>query len=175
MVSSLERLSNFPWTGHRALLGLDTYPWQSVQTLMAYWGSSDQEAQSAYLAYLRQGLEQENSKASDGVPVPLKDELTLKLYEEKKVMRTMQDKRSLASYTEEVAKMAALSTDQLISRNQNHTIVRAKAMLIYKAHHERAYTLTELAQYLNMSVSAASRAYQKQLILRQKVSLEVDV
>lgn len=54
MVSSLQQLAAYPWSGHRALLGIDKAPWQKVEEVLAQFGGKVGAARRQYLKYLEE-------------------------------------------------------------------------------------------------------------------------
>lgn len=53
IVTDLDALASYPYTGHGALMGKRTYPWQDVGFVVALFGTP-----MAYLDYMREGLSQ---------------------------------------------------------------------------------------------------------------------
>lgn len=58
-VDSLNALETYPWSGHRALLGLEKVSWQSVETVCDAFGGRGVNGPNSYAAYL---AERKNSK-----------------------------------------------------------------------------------------------------------------
>jgi REP element-mobilizing transposase RayT len=56
LVQSLEQLDCYPWSGHSALLGRVTRPWQAVQEVLGHFGSRRGTAQQRYRDYLAAGI-----------------------------------------------------------------------------------------------------------------------
>ena len=63
LVKTLPGLDNYPWSGHRALLGLERSPWQDVDGVMETFGKTGGEARRRYEEFLaeRQGVKQDLS------------------------------------------------------------------------------------------------------------------
>jgi REP element-mobilizing transposase RayT len=58
VVPDLRRLARYPWTGHSALLGTVSRPWQDTQTILAQFGPTVPRARTAYQAFVAAGLPQ---------------------------------------------------------------------------------------------------------------------
>jgi REP element-mobilizing transposase RayT len=58
VVPDLRRLTRYPWTGHSALLGTVSRPWQDTQTILAQFGPTVPRARTAYQAFLAAGRPQ---------------------------------------------------------------------------------------------------------------------
>ena len=56
LVATLDALEDYPWTGHQALLGEATLPWQAVDAVLALYGSRVGKARTAYRSFLAAGL-----------------------------------------------------------------------------------------------------------------------
>jgi REP element-mobilizing transposase RayT len=57
-VTSLERLSTYPYCGHSALMGKRVRPWQDVDYILGYFGKRTGQARKAYLSYAKAGVNQ---------------------------------------------------------------------------------------------------------------------
>jgi len=58
VVPSVRALDRFPWTGHSALLGTVSRPWQDTRTILAQFGPTPTRARRAYRVFLAAGLPQ---------------------------------------------------------------------------------------------------------------------
>jgi REP element-mobilizing transposase RayT len=58
VVPDLRRLARYPWTGHSALLGTVSRPWQDSQTVLGQFGATVPQARTAYQAFVAAGLPQ---------------------------------------------------------------------------------------------------------------------
>lgn len=58
VVPSLTALARYPWTGHSALLGTVSCPWQDTQTILAQFGPRLGRARRAYRTFVAEGLPQ---------------------------------------------------------------------------------------------------------------------
>jgi len=56
MLSSLEVLDTYPWTGHSALLGRVSRPWQSTDAILAYFGRRRRQAIARYEEFVAAGV-----------------------------------------------------------------------------------------------------------------------
>jgi REP element-mobilizing transposase RayT len=56
LVATLDALEDYPWTGHQALRGEVTLPWQAVDAVLALFGSRVGKARAAYRSFLVEGL-----------------------------------------------------------------------------------------------------------------------
>ena len=54
----LPALDQDPWTGHSALLGTVSRPWQDTQTILAQFGPTPRRARAAYRRFIGEGIAQ---------------------------------------------------------------------------------------------------------------------
>jgi len=55
VIADLRALDRFPWTGHSALVGTVSRPWQDVATILSEFGATRARAISAYRAFVAEG------------------------------------------------------------------------------------------------------------------------
>ena len=58
IVSTLDRLDGYPWTGHSALLGCAPRPWQAVGEVLGCFGPRSRHARHRYREYVAEGVGQ---------------------------------------------------------------------------------------------------------------------
>jgi hypothetical protein len=58
MVSSLEKLGHYPWTGHAGITGSVKREWQDRDTVLGYFGRRRREALKGYKEFMGEGLSQ---------------------------------------------------------------------------------------------------------------------
>ena len=56
MVASLEKLNEYPWAGHSALMGTVARDWQDQDTILAYFASDLQAARKGYGRFVKDGI-----------------------------------------------------------------------------------------------------------------------
>jgi len=56
LVASLEELERYPWSGHRALMGIAEYPWQDTGYVLQQFGSRPGSARKACLEFVLEQL-----------------------------------------------------------------------------------------------------------------------
>ncbi len=58
VVADLRALRRYPWTGHSALVGVVSRPWQETATILAQFGPTVARARRAYRAFVVAGVSQ---------------------------------------------------------------------------------------------------------------------
>jgi putative transposase len=56
MLSNLRELESYPWTGHSALMGSLSRPWQATDAILAYFGRRRRQAIAGYEEFVAAGL-----------------------------------------------------------------------------------------------------------------------
>jgi putative transposase len=56
IVSSLQQLERYPWTGHSALSGAVSRPWQATDAILAYFGRRRHHAVASYEEFVAAGV-----------------------------------------------------------------------------------------------------------------------
>jgi REP element-mobilizing transposase RayT len=55
IVSSLEELNHYSWTGHSAIMGIVEASWQDTETVLGYFGRRKKESRSGYKKFMEEG------------------------------------------------------------------------------------------------------------------------
>jgi REP element-mobilizing transposase RayT len=58
IVQDLRALDRYPWSGHAALVGRGTIPWQDTRTVLARFAPTRRRAQAGYRAFIAEGAGQ---------------------------------------------------------------------------------------------------------------------
>jgi REP element-mobilizing transposase RayT len=56
LVSSLEMLNGYPWSGHAVLMNRENYAWQDREYVLGYFGKREGSAEKAYLEFVREQM-----------------------------------------------------------------------------------------------------------------------
>jgi REP element-mobilizing transposase RayT len=65
----VTRPEEYPWSGHRAYLGMETLPWLTTEWMLVQFGKSLTKALAAYAAFVLDGLEEERRPEFHGAGV----------------------------------------------------------------------------------------------------------
>jgi hypothetical protein len=58
VVNTIEELNKYPWSGHRALLGNATAPFQACDQVLLFFAHKERQARGAYRRFVEQGVSQ---------------------------------------------------------------------------------------------------------------------
>jgi len=58
LVTTLEQLDNYPWSGHRTLIGKARHPWMDVHHVLSEFGTTSRKAVNEYRRFMQEGLGQ---------------------------------------------------------------------------------------------------------------------
>jgi hypothetical protein len=56
IIKDITELDTHPWTGHGVIMGKCNHPWQDKDTILAYFGKTEREAQRRYRHFIEQGI-----------------------------------------------------------------------------------------------------------------------
>jgi len=56
MVDSLDKLNEYPWSGHSVLLGKVAMEWQDNKSILTYFGKDLEKAKEAYVSFVSDGI-----------------------------------------------------------------------------------------------------------------------
>ena len=176
IVTSLEELAIYPWSGHRQLLKMGTRKLICAEAVLALFSNTDRTAREKYHQFLADGLEQKHLKLSSGGrhlsrklnptlgEEELFDERILGsgLFVEKVLGQAQQfqseTKLSLDTIIERIAACFDLEKTALTRPCREAEIVRAKALICYLAVRCNSIAGVDVAKRLNYSTSAVSQA-----------------
>jgi putative transposase len=186
VVETLELLDKFPWSGHRALLGMETRSFQQVETVLSKFGGSKKKAQMAYRRFIAEGAGMDHRSVLAGGGLlrslgrppgrweGLKRE-DLQPFDERilgsggfveEVLKKIEKREdpspikqmSLADLTERIAKAYGVLGKELTQKGRRDPVSRAKAVLIYLGTHFKGHTCHSMGQMTAMTVQSASLA-----------------
>ena len=58
LVTTLEQLDRYPWSGHRSVIGKTKHPWMDVDRVLTEFGSTGRKAVKEYQRFMQEGLGQ---------------------------------------------------------------------------------------------------------------------
>lgn len=186
IVESIEALEKFPWSGHRALLGMESRSFQQIQEVWSHFGNRPKKAQIVYRRFISDGagISQKADLTGGGLLRSLgrrpkqwegltKGDLQsfddrilgsgsfvqeiLKEVEKKDVPKDI-DRLSLTDLTERVATLHGLSVYELTRKGRREPVSQAKAVLIYLGIHFKGQTCQLMGEMTGMTVQSASIA-----------------
>jgi REP element-mobilizing transposase RayT len=182
LVSDLDRLAHYPWSGHAVLLGRRELPGQAVDEVLSRFGRTAGDARKAYQEFVAAGVAQgrrddlvggglRRSLESIG---PTKDridydarvlggsEFVGRLREQETLRDRLRPPVPLDQLPERVGRLYDLSKDDVCRKGRKPSVVRARAMLCYVAVRELGHPTSEVASLLNMTPSGVSIAIRRE-------------
>jgi REP element-mobilizing transposase RayT len=58
IVTTIEQLDRYPWSGHRTLMGKAKHPWMDIDHALSEFGTTRRKAVNEYLRFMQEGLSQ---------------------------------------------------------------------------------------------------------------------
>ncbi len=186
IVSTMDELGTFPYSGHSALMGVRERPWQDTQYVLRMFSHDRRRAQKAYRAYVGSALGQgrRDDLSGGGLVRSIGGWTEIKNAKERlkgdqrilggsdfvmKVLREAEDicERRFTlknrGYTvDRIAGIAAvfygIKKDDILSRGRHSPKAEARSLFCYIASQELGTSVTDLARLTGMTPSAISYA-----------------
>jgi len=185
IVSTMEELDTFPWSGHAALVGVKERPWQDREYVLQIFSPNKRRAQEAYHAYVESALLQGRREDLSGGGLVRSlggwtemrnsrgrvkgdqrilggSEFVLKVlkeagdnYERRFIVR---NKHTVDTIADIIATLYGVTRDDVLSRGRHSPRVEARSLFCYIASHELGTSVTDLARLTGMTPSAISYA-----------------
>jgi REP element-mobilizing transposase RayT len=155
--------ADYRWSSHRAYLGTTTVDWLATDFGLRLFAANPIRARERYRAFVLQGIgaprDPQLTEAPRGEPRVLGDEEFLRTIRPQQPTATKDE--SLQSIVEKTCGELGVSVSELRSPSQLRRITRARGLVTARALAAQAAPLSEVARYLNRSVSALSRAAER--------------
>jgi REP element-mobilizing transposase RayT len=186
LVSDLDALDGYEWTGHGALMGTDSLAWQDTAFVLAQFGSEACAARTRYRRFVGEGISLRRRPELTGGGLRRSrrgwrfrgdvhagrerwaaDERILGSSDF--VLRTLQELtppiRQLAPTIDDLVEGASrryrVGIEEIRSNSHRPAAVAARARVTYAAVCERGFTLSEVARLLGLSRRSAGRAFER--------------
>ena len=177
IVDSIDRLKSYRWSGHRALQGGECYPWHDADSALKRFGNSRTAAQKVYLRFLEEGVGAESAESGwwfdrngdVGEDIPNDERLAgdrdFIIEALGKVPRTRGFLEQIKTTRPELEKIlcdtcatCGLSPETAVVGRRGEQWKRVRREFCSKANREYAYTVRELAEFLDVHASNVIRA-----------------
>lgn len=195
IVSTIEELNVFPYSGHSVIMGACEKPWQHSDYVLKYFSSKDGDARKLYCEYVESGLHEKNrDDLSSGTVikslkgwVPLGEtketQVDQRILGDSDFVKTIlsqsgedYERRTLLKnkgYVPEkiaaiIAGMYGISTDDLLSKGRHAPRVEARSLYCYIMSRELGITVTQLAREIGMTPSAMTYAVERGKVIAQR-------
>jgi hypothetical protein len=202
IVSTMDELDTFPYSGHSALMGLRERPWQDTRYVLQMFSSDARRAQEAYSAYVESAFGQGRREDLSGGGLVrsiggwteirnAKDRLkgdqrilggsdfVLKMlkeaednYERGFIIRNKG--YTVDTVADIVAAIYGIKRDDVLSRGRHSPKVEARSLLCYIASHELGTSVTDLARLIGMTPSAISYAVSRGRIIAGEKDFQLE-
>jgi putative transposase len=178
MVSSLEELDSYPWTGHSVIMGQRSLPTQDCATVMALFGNQAHTARLRYREFVAEGMGRDNGaertaaageeslipdpctdqSAKGASPVLGSEKFLVRLQQEDERLRTCFVTRpALKTIISEVAASSGLTPADLCGTGRSAKLASAREAVCKKAVTELGYSGAEVGRALRLDRSSVCR------------------
>jgi len=183
IVSTLEDLDDYAWTGHRCLLGSDQLGWQDTDRVLTLFARVRGQARVTYREFVRDGLKHgrrpelttgqvirrfggrvlralrrgRESWAADERILGSEEFVLRALREFRRHDRPRVDEEHLDRLIHDVAKFHALSPAEITGNGIRRDVVQARSIVCFVAVREYGLSLAQVARALNVSGQSVRR------------------
>jgi REP element-mobilizing transposase RayT len=192
IVTTLDALDNYPWCGHRQLLGKTSRTLLAEDQVLSFFSPLPKIARQGYRQFIADGIDPltparlsaGGKRASLALDASLED---ADLFDDRilgggafveGILRQAGQaaagpQRSLAEIIDEVASCFGIETSRLQKPGKERLLARAKALICYIAVREMGFRGVEVAPVLACTPGAVSHAARRgEQILRQETDLQ---
>jgi hypothetical protein len=198
LVHTPEELARYPWTGHGALMGVVTHPWQAVDAALGLFGKQLGQARSAYEQYLLDGWTMGKQKHLEGgglirsqkglgndVPAGLRtaqqasddrilgtSDFVEKIWRLAEVQEqqcsTLQRLWPLEKLKTELARQNGIAPADIMRRDRTRLVARTRSLLVYAATEWLGKSNQQMAEHLGMAPASVCEARQRGRLLAEE-------
>lgn len=171
----VRKPEKYPWSGHRAYLGLETIPWLTTDWVLSQFSEKVSVARRAYMKFVQEGMEggrqEEYYRGSDADSRILGDDTFIErvLDEREKKQR---HRASLDKIMVEVCRHFSLEEKDFSVLGKDRSLSEARAIAAWLVLELGVCTLVELGKRTARDVSTLSSAA-KRLQIRSKTDLKL--
>lgn len=204
LVTDLEALDNYPWSGHRMILGQENFPWQETDEVLAQFGETIGQARRNYKDYLQSRREIKKDYSGGGLirsaggwaVVAKRKRGDWEMYDSRvlgggdfveSILRQVQKeweqevtlrKMSLELLIKKVMAYRQISAEELAKNGKTtQKGAEGRALIMYLGKKYFNESISDISKRFQIGQSAGSRLYQKGEILAQeeKEALKTEV
>jgi REP element-mobilizing transposase RayT len=165
--------ADYPWSSHRAYLGLASVPWLSTEFALRMLGADVDAARTAYLKLIGLGGDPSDSKQfcrGDSGDCRLLGPDDFKVAATGAAIKPqLRDSRTLEQLMRDVTADLGVSAAELASDTRSPRLTEARCVLTERALHGGVATITAVARRLNRSHSSLCETFERYLRRKRKV------
>jgi hypothetical protein len=171
----VRKPEKYPWSGHRAYLGLETIPWLTTDWVLSQFSEKVPVARRAYMKFVQEGMEggrqEEYYRGSDADNRILGDDTFIeRVLDEKE--KKQRPRASLDKIMVEVCRHFSLEEKDFSVLGKDRSLSEARAIAAWLVLELGVCTLVELGKRTARDVSTLSSGA-KRLQMRSKTDLKL--
>ncbi len=66
IITTMDELDHYPWSGHRAIIGKEKHPWMDIDTVLSAFGDTKRRSVNEYRCFVQQGMERGRDPVLNG-------------------------------------------------------------------------------------------------------------
>jgi len=152
--------SDYPWTSHRAYIGLEPLPWVNTEWVLGFLGKDRERAQELYKQFILDGIDEGYKKEFHSGSI---DGRILGEDSFADRVLTAAEKRDSAKFTievilEKVSREYGFDASVLVQKDKQRGPAEARALGAWLVRELTSLSLTDLGKAINRDVSSLSLA-----------------
>ncbi len=171
----VRRAEKYPWSGHRAYLGLETIPWLTTDWVLSQFSKKVSVARKAYMKFIQEGMEgnrqEEFYRGSEADSRILGDDTFIERVLDEK-QKKQRNRVSLDKIMVEVCRHFSLEEKDFGVLGKDRSLSEARGIAAWLVLELGVCTLVELGKRTGRDVSTLSSAA-KRLQIRSKTDLKL--
>ncbi len=188
IVQSVEELDHYVWSGHRAIIGKESYRWMDTDTILAQFSDIEAEYQQFVLEGITQGRIPEltggeliRSRGGWSQVLSMKRKNLKKEFDERilgagdfidRIKREAEEKhlrqlklkqsgRPITDIIREECRKGRVSPEELKQGSRRRQACKTRIIIAYRSRHELGMSGAEIARHLGVGTSSINRALTK--------------
>lgn len=184
MVHTLDELRQYPWTSHRAVMGIATYPWLETNEVLMQFGSSPEQSRFTYERFINEGwsqgklahlegegalrtLSDRHSDTADSFDSRILGSSLFvdKVHREAEILENVKNQIhqqwTLDSIREAIARERNIDPTAILRRDRQRAIAKARDLFVYAAIDGLGQAGVAVATLLRISGAAVCQARER--------------
>ena len=166
ILTTVEQLDRYPWSGHRVLIGKAKYPWMDTDYVLAQFATTEPKAQNEYRRFIREGLGQghvpEFTGGGDFVENILKEAEDRQLRQ----LRYRRAGKTINKIIEEECAKHMVSIAEVGGGSKRQKVSATRAEIACRSREELGLTAAEIARHLGVNTSSITRTIERSAMQR---------
>src|SRR3990172_4686839 len=159
IVSTIEELDRYPWSGHGTIIGKSKYLWMDIDTVLSQFGAKKRRAISEYRRFVKEELGSgRNPELTGGFVHAIMREA-----EERQLRQTKLRRRGkgIGDIIREECRKRGVNEQELTRGSRRRKVSQARAVIALRCREEVGCSGAEIARHLGVNTTSINRAVER--------------